>query len=527
MTAAAPNIASETPAGSGVSWKRALFFLALALSWIGYLYRDAFEAMVVIWQRSETFNHCFLIPPIVAWLIWRKRSVLAKIQPVPSYSALFLTVGAGAAWLAGQLAVVNALTQFAVVTVAVASVPALLGFRVGSAIAFPLAFLFFSVPFGEFVMPQMMELTADFTVLALRVSGIPVYREGLQFVIPSGNWSVVEACSGVRYLIASFTVGTLFSYLNYRSPGKRLAFMAVSLVVPVFANWLRAYMIVMLGHVSNNKLAAGVDHLIYGWVFFGVVIMIMFAIGSRWSEDTDGDLDAGSAARNHLGRPVARSAPFILMVAVELIVVAIPPLLYQHAARGETRSSVMMAPLGDVDGWRHSTGAAVDWTPAFDNPSGRMHATYRRNEQVVGVYIAYYRAQNASRKLVSSDNVLVKSNDPVWAVIDLGKERAGLAGPMVEFKSAELRDASPGGTGGGNRWLTWRTYWVDGRYTPSDAYAKALSGWSRLRGNGDDSALVVFYTPKGQANPGGILDAFVKSAGPAIDSALRLTRERQ
>ena len=65
----------------------------------------------------------------------------------------------------------------------------------------------FAVPVGEFLLPVFMEWTADFTVLALRLSGIPVYREGLQFVIPSGNWSVVEACSGIRYLIASLMVG--------------------------------------------------------------------------------------------------------------------------------------------------------------------------------------------------------------------------------------------------------------------------------------------------------------------------------
>ena len=126
--------------------------------------------------------------------------------------------------------------------------------------------------------------TADFTVAALRASGIPVYREGLQFVIPSGSWSVVEACSGIRYLMASFMVGSLFAYLNYRSWRRRLAFVAVSLVVPIVANWLRAYMIVMLGHLSGNTLAVGVDHLIYGWVFFGIVIMAMFMVGARWSE---------------------------------------------------------------------------------------------------------------------------------------------------------------------------------------------------------------------------------------------------
>ena len=44
-------------------------------------------------------------------------------------------------------------------------------------------------------------------------------------------------------------------------------------------------MIVMIGHLSGNKLAVGVDHLIYGWLFFGFVILIMFWIGARWRED--------------------------------------------------------------------------------------------------------------------------------------------------------------------------------------------------------------------------------------------------
>ena len=78
------------------------------------------------------------------------------------------------------------------------------------------------------MMPKLMEWTAWFTVLALRASGIPVYQEGLQFVIPSGNWSVVEACSGIRYIIASVTVGTLFAYLNYVTLRRRLIFIAIS-----------------------------------------------------------------------------------------------------------------------------------------------------------------------------------------------------------------------------------------------------------------------------------------------------------
>ena len=78
----------------------------------------------------------------------------------------------------------------------------------------------------------------------------------------------------------------------------------VALVVPLVANWLRAYIIVMLGHLSGNKIATGVDHLIYGWVFFGIVIMVMFMIGARWSRARRG----AGAARPAAGAAAARRA---------------------------------------------------------------------------------------------------------------------------------------------------------------------------------------------------------------------------
>jgi exosortase A len=275
---------SGAPTSTATRWGGPLLVLGLVLGCLLFLYRDTLIAMVGIWQRSETFAHCFLVPPISLWLIWRDRARLKGLSPRPQPWLLLGLAGLAFFWLLSDMAGVNAATQFAFTALLVLSVPAVLGLRVAREMAFPLGFLFFMVPVGEFLMPQFMEWTADFTVAALQFSGIPVYREGLNFVIPSGSWSVVEACSGIRYMIASFMVGSLFAYLNYSTLRRRLIFCAVSLLVPLVANWLRAYLIVMLGHFSGNTLAVGVDHLIYGWLFFGIVIGIMFMIGARWSQ---------------------------------------------------------------------------------------------------------------------------------------------------------------------------------------------------------------------------------------------------
>ena len=265
-------------------WRRPLAILVVLQVLILATYWHSAWGMATIWARSETYAHCFVVPLISLWLAWRLRAVLAPMVPRPGRLAWLLMLGAATLWLAGDLVAVNAATQLALTAMVVLAVPAVLGWRIAKVLAFPLGFLFFAAPLGDFMLPRLMDWTADFTVLALRASGIPVYQEGLQFVIPSGRWSVVEACSGIRYLIASVTVGCLFAYLSYQSTRKRLLFVSVAIVVPLLANWVGAYLIVLLGHVSGNTLATGVDHLIYGWVFFGIVIGVMFLIGSRWSD---------------------------------------------------------------------------------------------------------------------------------------------------------------------------------------------------------------------------------------------------
>ncbi len=186
------------PAVASQRWTKALAGLAGLWLLLALLYADTVSGMVWIWIRSETFAHAFLVPPIVAWLIWRRRAIVAAIEPRSQPAFLLALLPLMALWLAGDLVKVNAAIHFAWVAMLVVCVPATLGWRVTRELTFPLLFLFFAVPFGDFMLGPMMEWTADFTIAALQMTGIPVYREGLNFVIPSGSWSVVEACSGVR-----------------------------------------------------------------------------------------------------------------------------------------------------------------------------------------------------------------------------------------------------------------------------------------------------------------------------------------
>ena len=214
------------PARTG-RWRVTLILIATTIAAILGLYWQTAQTMVATWLGTDTFAHGVLIVPITLALIWRKRAEVAAISPEPHYLGFVLLIGAGFAWLVGVAGQVLVLQQYAMTAMIPAAVIAIAGSGVARALAFPLAYLLFAVPAGDAFVPRLMDWRADFNVGALRLTGIPVYREGNLFTIPSGRWSIVEACSGLRYLIASVTIGTLFAYLNYRrlwkqarSPGR-------------------------------------------------------------------------------------------------------------------------------------------------------------------------------------------------------------------------------------------------------------------------------------------------------------------
>jgi len=509
-------------------WRTALpAFLALLLA-VGLLFRETATVMVGIWERSETFAHAFLVLPISLWLVWRQRARLAALTPRAQPWILLAMLGVAVAWMLADLVVVNAAAQYTMVALLILTVPAVLGVEVALTILFPLLYLFFMVPFGEFMVPTLMEWTADFTVAALRATGIPVLRDGQHFVIPSGSWSVIDECSGVRYLMASFTVGALFAYLNYQSYTRRAVFMVFSLLVPIVANWLRAYLIVMLAHLSGNRLATGVDHILYGWVFFGLIIFLMFMIGARWAEHEE-TAAAGSPAPLAGAGSAART--MFVTAAAGIAIAALPHLVIAalQRAEGAAAPAQLQLPAELSPSWAADRPGLIAWAPEFANPSIQASRVYGAAAGTVGVHVAYVRGQNDQRKLVTTQHLLVGMRDPMWAFPTVGGRHSVAVGDRtVSVRTTELvsRDITAGAQR--PRLAVWRMYWIDGRFIAGDVEAKLASAVARLRGRGDEGALVMLYADAASPEAANAaLTAFVQANLGSLDTLLRQTRDRR
>ena len=480
--------------------------LAVLLPLLAYL--DTAASIVSIWERSETFAHGFVIVPITLWLVWRRRAELALLPVLPCWPALAALLLCGAAWMLGVLGDVLVVRQYAFAVMIPLTVLAVCGKAIARALTFPLAFLLFGVPVGEGLIEPLIGITANFTVDALRLTGIPVLREGNNFSIPSGDWSVVEACSGLRYLISSVTLGCLYAYLTYQSTWRRVLFVIVALALPVLSNGLRAYMIVMIGHTSNMTLAVGVDHLIYGWAFFGLVMLLLFWIGSFWRED------APAAAAPVKALPLKRSASPAHVAAAVLGVAAcvgVWPAYGWYMERGNATPPAVE--LASFAAKVPAAPAFTAWEPDFARASDTLRAFYRVATRPVGFVIKYYRDGDGG-KLISSTNRLTAQRSG-WHETGVAIRTETIAGRPLVMRETTL-------TGPDGRVVVWQWYDIGGRPTTSNYVGKLLQTKQKFLTGSDDGAALMLFSPYDEdpASARPALRAFLHTHFASIDAVL-------
>lgn len=259
----------------------------------GYVYSQTLQHMVTVWSQSETYKHCFFILPITLYLLYEKRLRLQSLDYRPTWLVIIpLLITQTLFFLAQQLSV-QLVSHFCAVTSLILITWTLVGNSVFKVIAFPVFYLYFAVPFGEELVPHLQVITADISCQLLMAVGIPVYREGLYLYLPNGTFHVAEACAGIRFLIGTFALGVLLAYLNYQRLWKRLLFAMICAFVPIIANGIRAFGIMVIGYATDMQHAVGADHLVYGWFFFLFVLIILFFLGTFGNDPQVNQKDKG------------------------------------------------------------------------------------------------------------------------------------------------------------------------------------------------------------------------------------------
>lgn len=383
-------------------WRRHLLlwvFAALALVLI--FHRDVAD-MAAIWWTSSTFNHCLVILPIIAWLVWNRKDELAQLTPSVSPLGLAIVAMGSLAWLLGEAAGVSLAKHLGVVVMLQGSVVAILGVAVARGLLFPLAFALFLVPFGEEFVPFLQSITAELSMVLLGLFGLPAHIEGVFITTPSGYFEVAEACSGVKFLIAMVALGALTANLCFKSWWKRAGFLAICIAVPIVANGIRAFGTIYIADRNGIEFAEGFDHVVYGWFFFAFVIVAVLALGWNFfdREIDDPAFDPAAIADGGTAASPVRLGAF----ALALLTLAAAPMLWLSTSAIAGSGSVPASfSIPRVEGWtRTDAPLSYPWQATYAGADRIAEGRYSdANGRVVDIAIAYFANQTEGRELVS------------------------------------------------------------------------------------------------------------------------------
>ena len=285
--AAAPAAAAAETSGFDripAAWRAPL--VALTAAWLALIAVTAasWGEMLHQWWNIDTYNHLLLVPFIAGWLVALKEDELADMVPKPFLPGLALVAAGLGLWLAGRVLGINLIAHAGAVGALQGAVIAVLGVRIALLLALPLVLVSFLVPFGDEIVPPLQFITADIAIALTHWSGIPAEIDGIYIDTPAGLFIVAEACSGVKFLIAMVTLGVLVCFTRFADWRRRALFMAACVIVPILANGVRAWATIFVAQFVGAEKATGFDHIVYGWVFFAIVVAAMLAGAWRWFE---------------------------------------------------------------------------------------------------------------------------------------------------------------------------------------------------------------------------------------------------
>ena len=326
------------------------------------------------------------------------------------------------------------------------------------------------MPFGDFVTPKLQDFTTDFVRHGLDIIGIPAYIDGFTIQIPEGAFYIATACAGLRFLIASIAFGCLYALLIYRSPLRRAMFILASIVVPIIANGFRALGIVVLGHILGSAEAAATDHVLYGWIFFSLVILLLIALGLPLREDQASQMPSGRDSARQAHGFFARDAA--LATGLLLVFAAISPAV-AAVLSNDNQTAVAVVPNIDF-------GSGCTDTPI---PASAAHGAMASLHVVcpvltMDVHVEVLSRHSTAAPLLAERRRLVvipdtEEAETVWLPAPPGTPhiwrvmRDPQSGPMIAFVS-----------------------FVEGRPATGSLAMRARMAWTSIAGAGSAPVLV-------------------------------------
>lgn len=363
----------------------------------------------------------------------------------------------------------------------------------------PALFLYFAIlPFNRIFTAPLQSLAIAAVGGAISISGFSAYIDEKFVHIPSGVFEIARGCSGTNYFVSGLTLASFFALMYLRDTRYRLLLVGIAALVVIFANWVRIYSLILIGHFTEMQHRLVEDHNTYGWVVFLVLFSLVIllarwlerrelAVGkTRLSEVSGGgenDHEKSSSFSHKCLRPrlTGLSVSWIWAGAIGSMLLLVPALVGWGGSASSLPTGLRWPIYYNTDAYE------VDHFPSSWSPitlqaiEQRLVVVQSKAEVPVEVYRALYPAQNWGAELFIRGNTVTGQG---WRRITSRSHETTIAGQAlrVEENQGELA---------GQRRLIWSWYYVAGTPVIRREHARIVQLKGLLAGRRDAAVLAV------------------------------------
>ena len=149
-------------------------------------------------------------------------------------------------------------------------------FKPSLKVIFPCFFLIFLVPVWGVLTPYLQELSTRAVSIIMNYTGIPTYVEGNLITIPPGVFEIAGGCSGLRYLLVSLSISSLFIFLHIKKFSHGFWFLTAAILGALLINWIRITALIAIGYFTDMESNLMHDHNDFGWYLYVPFLIALF-----------------------------------------------------------------------------------------------------------------------------------------------------------------------------------------------------------------------------------------------------------
>ena len=481
------------------------------------------------WARPD-YSYGYLIPLIVAYLIWETRASLFSVPSRSSWKGLILFLpGICLFWL-GELGGEFFTQYLSLWSIVVGLLWLNMGEKRVKEMLFPLvlALAMFPLPsfFNNRITLYLKLISTTIGVKIMRLFGMTAFQDGNIIDLGFTQLQVVDACSGLRYLFPLIVLGILMAYF-FRSHWWKKGLIVLSTIpITIFTNSLRIALTGILSQKFGTKAVEGFFHDFEGWLIFMVAfallaleMLILAKLFPEPSVDSDTERDVEIAPSSSMakgtGREVKLTQPQFL---VSVLLLSLTLLL----SRGvEFREAIPMTRSFDtfpmeIGKWQGIPQPmetiiidALDLTDYImvDYQDGKGHP--------INFYVAYYESQRKGESIHSPATCLRGSG---WVFGQSGRSDIALGGGATLPVNRAVISKGP------FRQISYYWFPMRGRMLTNAFQMKWYNFWDALTRQRTDGALVRVIAPVGEDEKAekaeARLQGFIREMLPVLETFL-------